>query len=251
MTASLLMYARPELETAHTIFWREIRTALAARAIAAPDTLRQEWGEDDIWTRPDLVLSQTCGMPYRTRLHGTAQLVGTPDYGLEGCPAGYYRSVIVARADDARGDGAALAQGRLAYNSITSQSGFAAIWAHMLPFCAWFDACVPSGGHAASARMVLEGAADVAALDAQTWRLLQRFEGWTEGLRVVAQTTPTPGLPYVTAAGMDAGAVFAAVQDAIAALPVGTRTALDLQGIIRIPADDYLAVPNPPEGIAG
>ena len=69
----------------------------------APEGLQRD--PDDLWsqwTSPDLVFSQTCGFPYRARLHGSVTLIGTPDFGVEDCPPGYYRSVLVARADDPR-----------------------------------------------------------------------------------------------------------------------------------------------------
>ena len=67
------------------------------------------------------------------------------------------------------------------------------------------------------------------------------------GLRVLASTPPTPGLPLIAAAGADAAAAFAAVSDAISALAPGDRDCLHLRGIVRIAAADYLAVPTPPE----
>ena len=77
MIASLMMYARPELEAPHARYWQAIRAALAARGIAAPAALSNDAPEFEVWEDPALVLSQTCGMPYRTRLHGRVTLVGT------------------------------------------------------------------------------------------------------------------------------------------------------------------------------
>ena len=127
MIASLMMYARPELEAAHKRYWASIRAELGKRGIESPEELSNDVDAFEVWRDPALVLSQTCGMPYRTQLHGEVTLIGTPDFGLEGCPAGYYRSPIIALTDDARAQVAEFAHARFAYNGTGSQSGFAAI----------------------------------------------------------------------------------------------------------------------------
>ena len=98
--ASLPMYDRPETAAANDRYWQAIRTRLGE----GPETLTRTGELWEHWLAPDLVLSQTCGYPYRARLHGQVTLVGTPDYGLDGCPPGHYRSIFVARADDPRTD---------------------------------------------------------------------------------------------------------------------------------------------------
>ncbi|MBT5852041.1 MAG: hypothetical protein HOH36_16560, partial [Acidimicrobiaceae bacterium] len=49
------------------------------------------------------------------------------------------------------------------------------------------------------------------------------------------------------AKGNDADAIFAAVERAILELTATDRAILGLVGLVRIPAEDYLAIPNPPE----
>jgi hypothetical protein len=246
MTASLIMYARPELELAHARLWDRLRDGLRRRGIAAPDALDQT--SDGIWEDPALVFSQTCGMPYRTRLHGQVNLVCTPDYGLEDCPPGHYRSAIVVRTDDPRAALLDFAGATLAYNEDHSQSGFAAMYSHVQPFGWRFGRHLASGGHLHSARLVARGEADIAALDAQSWRLIRRYEDWAHGLRVLEYTEPTPGLPYITGARQDADLVSDTVQEAIGGLSAEDAQALDLKGVVRIPHAAYMAVPNPPAG---
>jgi hypothetical protein len=43
------------------------------------------------------------------------ELVGTPDFGNDGCAPGYYRSILIARADDPRSNFAEFAGAALAY----------------------------------------------------------------------------------------------------------------------------------------
>lgn len=245
MIASLPMYDRPETAAANDRFWALIRDRLREGGIAAPELLSRGAADPFAeWEAPDLVLSQSCGYPYRTRLHGRVALVGTPDYGVKGCAPGYYCSRIVARLDDPRERLSEFEGAQLAFNDPGSQSGWAALAAHSPGLTR--GPLLLTGAHAASARAVAEGRADLAALDAVSWALIARAEPFAARLRVVASTPPTPGLPLIAAPGADAAALFAAVAAAIAALPAGDREALLLRGLVRIPAKAYLAVPIPP-----
>ncbi len=251
MIASLGMYDLPPLQAANDRLWALIRDALRARGIAAPAALtRGEAAYWAAWQSPDLVLSQTCGFPFRARLHDRVALVGTPDYGVPGCAPGHYRSVLVVRADDPR-DLPALDGARLAFNEPLSQSGWAAPMALAAARGMAFTTGPQTGGHRRSALAVRAGAAQVAALDAVTWALLCDHEGWTADLRVVAETDPTPGLPLVAAPGADAAAAFAAVAGAIERLAPGDRRVLRLAGLAAIPAAAYLAEPHPPPPVPG
>jgi ABC-type phosphate/phosphonate transport system substrate-binding protein len=247
MIASLGMYDFGPAVAANDRLWAGIRDALRARGIPAPETLtRGEGAYWSAWEAPDLVLSQTCGYPFRARLHGRVTYVGTPDYGVEGCPPGYYRSVFVVRADDPRRtlqdfDGAAFA-----FNEDLSQSGWAAPQTHAARLGLRLRPALKTGGHRLSAHAVAMGRAEIAALDAVTHALLLDQDPAMADLRVIAKTEPTPGLPYIAALGSDAGATFDAVAAAIASLPDADRTTLRLKGLIRLPETDYLAVPNPP-----
>lgn len=93
MIAHLGMYDRPETAAANDRFWTLIREHLGR----GPQQLSREEDTWRVWTSPDLLLAQTCGCPYRTRLYGEVELIGTPDHGLPGCPAGHYNSVFIAR----------------------------------------------------------------------------------------------------------------------------------------------------------
>lgn len=247
MIASLMMYQRPELLAAHDRWWQGIRDRLRHAGIEAPEGLSQDAEEFSVWRHPRLVISQTCGMPFRLWLHPHVTLVGTPDYGLSGCAPGYYRSALVVRSDDPRETVADFMTGRFAYNQTFSQSGFAAPYWHMRPHGFFFERRLQTGAHLASARAVAEGRADIAAIDAVTWRNALAFDPFTEGLRVLDWTAPTPGLPLIAAAACKADAVFTAVRQAIQGLSAEDAAALGVKDLIRIPKDTYLRVPNPPE----
>lgn len=247
MIASLGMYDPAPLQGANDRFWTLIRDGLRARGVQAPEALtRGEGAYWPAWRSPDLVFSQTCGFPFRARLYGQVTLVGTPDYGVEGCPPGHYRSVFVVRADDPRETLAAFDGAQLAFNEPLSQSGYAAPLAEAARRGIRFRLGPATGGHALSARAVAEGKAEIAALDAVTWAILVENGLAPDTLRVIDQTTPTPALPYIAATGADAETTFAAVAEAIADLPAPDRDRLHLRGLVRIPAEAYLAVPTPP-----
>jgi ABC-type phosphate/phosphonate transport system substrate-binding protein len=241
------MYDFGPLTAANDRLWALIRDNLRARGLPAPEALtRGEGAYWPAWNAPDLTLSQTCGYPFRARLHARVTYVGTPDYGVEGCPPGFYRSVFVVRADDPRHalqdfDGAPFA-----YNEDLSQSGWAAPQTHAAKLGISLPPVLKTGGHRLSAIAVAEGRADIAALDAVTHALLQDVEPAIARLRVIGLTDPTPGLPYIAGPDANADATFAAIQDAIDVLSQDDRTTLRLKGITRIPTSAYLAVPNPP-----
>jgi ABC-type phosphate/phosphonate transport system substrate-binding protein len=253
MIASLGMYDFGPAIGANDRLWAAVRDRLRAGGLDAPEALtRGEAAFWPAWEAPDLVLSQTCGYPFRARLHGRVAYVGTPDYGVEGCPPGHYRSVFVVRADDPRPALAAFDGAPFAYNEALSQSGWAAPQTHAAGLGLRLPPAVQTGGHRLSARAVAEGRADIAALDAVTWALMQGEDPVTGALRVIDQTAPTPGLPCIAALGADAGQVHAALAAAIAGLAPADRAALRLQGLVRLPLAAYLAVPNPhaPDQIA-
>lgn len=225
------MYDLPHLRGAHGRFW----AAVAQDLPGAPAELDQKADLWKTWQSPDLFLSQTCGLPFRAKLHNQVQLVTTPDYGLAGAAPGYYYSVIVARQ---RGTFLDLKNGTLAYNEALSQSGWAAIHAHGIGS----GPRLQTGAHALSAKAVSDGRADLAALDAVTWRLIRAN---FPDLYVIDRTAPTPALPLITRAG-DPVLLRAALRQGLNTLSISDRTALGITGFVDIPAQTYLALPLPP-----
>lgn len=246
MTASLPMYDTLSTHGANDRFWGLIRDAYGQ----GPATLDRDTDPHTTWDDPNLVLSQTCGLPYRSALHGHVTLVGTPDYGVRGCPPGYYKSYVIARADDSRRTLTDFAGATLARNDKRSQSGWAAIEDQLQRSAAGFSFAGrthDTGGHALSARAVAEGRADIAAIDAVTWTLIKRdTPELASALRLICDTRPTPGLPYITAHGVDPAPLFDAISRAIAALSGRDRARLLIKGIVQIPAEVYLREPLPP-----
>ena len=92
----------------------------------------------------------------------------------------------------------------------------------------------------ASARLVAQGGADIAALDAMSWRLIQHLDQEVSPLRVVHQTEPTPGLPLITAQDRDP-APFRRALDAAAAAYAQGENRLGIRGFVPFDRSDYEA----------
>ena len=245
MIASLAMYDWPEVRAEHDRLWTLIREALAGEGIAGPRHLTRDASLWAVWESPDLLLGQACGMPYRTRLHGRTELVATPDYALPGAAPGHYYSVLVTREGEP-GDVTDFIDRTLAFNGQDSQSGWAAPQNQMAALGLRFTHTRHTGAHRESARAVAAGRADIAAIDAVSWRLLEAHHPEiSRRLRVLSHTDPTPGLPLITAKGRDPAPLARAVASAIAALGAAERAALGLAGLAQVPAAAYLAVATP------
>ena len=245
MIVSLPMYDRPETAPATDRFWDLTRKQLAQRGISAPEALDRSSDIGAAWNSDELLLSQTCSLPFRTKLAGKVRIVGTPDIRLKDCPPGYYCSVLIAGPGDSRSrieefDGAVLA-----YNDELSQSGWAAPIAHAERRGMSFGGYYRTGSHEESAEAVAQGLAQIAALDVHSWRLIRRFCPLASSLRVLGQTGFTPGLPLITAMGELTDLLFAAVSAAIEVADPSDLELLPFRGIARIPEDAYLSLPKP------
>jgi ABC-type phosphate/phosphonate transport system substrate-binding protein len=245
MIADLSMYDWPGVRAETDAFWGEVSRRLRQAGIEAPATLIRSTDAGASWRDPDLLLGQTCGMPFVCGHCGAAQVVARPDYGLPAASGGFYRSVILVRAQDGAGTGpeAVRAQRgrRVAVNQWHSFSGHVALRAYLAglrggagdPF---FGAAVVSGAHIISARMVARGEADLAALDGVAWAMLQAQEPETAGsLTVLDMTAKAPALPFIVAPR------FAKLRAEIAAALAGAAAASPpVTGLPRAvaPADD-------------
>ena len=248
LVAAFPMYNRAELRPVFDAIWAATREPLLAAGIDAPKSLTLVEGDLlAFWQRPDLLLSQTCGYPYRHFLKDRVSLVGTPDFGLLGCPPGYYRSAWVVRADDPRQTLADFKGAVFAFNDEHSQSGHAAPLLAAQQYNVLFGAMRRSGAHRASAKMVATGAADIAGLDAISWRHMTRFDLWTTKLRVLGWTEATPGLPFITAFAPLADLLHECLRLALDSLPHPMRHLLTLDGLLRIEQATYVAVLDPTE----
>ena len=242
LAASLPMYDFDEVRAQTDAFWQAIRNALIARGIPAPEALTRSGDIWSCWRNPCLLFSQTCGYPYVSRLRCGVTIIGTPDYGDVAGRPGWYSSVVICRLDDGRAHLSDFKGACFALNETNSQSGCHAMMYALLKETGGgrhFGSCLLTGSHAASAQAVLDGRADIAAIDSISWRFFEKYHPARHGLRVLMRTPATPGLPYITARTGNAGVIADAVEEAIEALPAMVRKALFIRGLWRSNDKDY------------
>jgi len=244
MLASLPMYERPETRDAHDRFWLLLRQRMVEHGVRAPLALTRP-SEDLLshWRQPDLLFSQTCGHPFRTCLRDQLRLIGTPDYRVDGCPSGYYRSILICRKEDGRQSLSDFNGARLAYNDSLSQSGYVAVLHQARVSGIRLDPALETGSHRLSLHAVRTGSSDIAAIDAVTWSILESWEDGVDEVRPIGMTDPSPGLPYVTAQHAWDSMLFDAAVDAIEGLSDRDRRVLRLHGLVRITEEEYQQVP--------
>lgn len=241
MIASLPMYDWPEVTPHTNRLWSAISQELNAVGVNAPDELTRPVSDPWAgWYDPDLLLSQTCGLPYSARLVGKTTLLGAPDFDLGDVGPGDYFSMIIVPTDSNAKTLDDLKGRRFAFNMRESQSGWAAL-AALIDIPAHFGDLVQSGAHRASVQAVAEGRADAAAIDAVSWALALRHDPAAQKVRILTRTPPTPGLPYITSLtnGGARATMVSAIQRAIASLPADTRDALLLKGFVEKTEADY------------
>lgn len=248
MIASLAMYEREQTKELLNTLWSYVQVELHAQGIDAPNKLTKSAADLEFWARHDLVLSQTCGLPYRAALHDRVHLVASPIHNIDGCPSGYYRSAIVIRANDIRIRLHDFSSAKIICNNVMSQSGYAALKANWLAEeLLWPELVIFSGSHSASARTVAAGGADIAAIDAVTWQLIKDYDDFAQDLKVLTWTEPTPALPFICALQFDSDSVASALSVGINRLTDSERQTLRLFGIAHLGAGTYHAIPTPPE----
>jgi len=236
------MYDRPETRAANDALWHAIASHLTIKGV--PERLSHEDDPWAHWRSEQLLLSQTCGMPYREKLHRSVHLVGAWQHPIE-CSPGQYFSVLIARADDPRSTLDDFARARLAYNDRLSQSGWAAPQNMALDRGWSFETCIESGAHRNSAKLVADGAADVAAIDAVTWAAMCRWDAMTTGLKAIATSPPTPALPLITAFPEHVEKLQNAIRAALGTLSPDQLDRLQINDFVTVEAADYLAVSSP------
>lgn len=157
--------------------------------------------EDDAFARGDADLGWVCA-PSMLWLHerGSVSLVpasmvlddprsaGRPEYWCE----------VVVREEQAATRVEHLRGAVAAFNDRASLSGFGSLLGRVqgLGGEAFFERWVATGSHARSVAAVRDGSADVAVVDANVWRLMDR-----RGLRVVESLGPFPIQPMVVRRG--------------------------------------------------
>ena len=233
MIAGLPMYDRPELFEAHNELWQLIHEQI----VGSPKILSRNISPWDLWTSPKLFLAQTCSSPYRKTLHKTTIYVGTADYDLPNCPPGYYNSVIISRPGYELLE---LKNCAFGYNENISHSGWTAPMTHFRNLNIAPKSLVETGSHRASVKLVASGKIEFAAIDAQSWRFIKKYDDFAKSVEVVDHTKATPGLPFITSQTSLRKNLFDSIRKAIEVLSEKYRSLLFLNNFITIDEKKYL-----------
>jgi ABC-type phosphate/phosphonate transport system substrate-binding protein len=248
--ASWPMYDLPELDRSHDRLWSLVRAELAGRGTSTPDRLSHRPRLPEAWTRPDLVVSQTCGWPLVTELGRRVTTIGTFRYRIAGAEGGTYRSRIVGRrapSDLGLGD---LVGRTAAVNARDSLSGWVSLVAGLGLSGGWPGPVLVTGGHAESLRALADGRADVASIDAVTYALVERLRPELVDHLVDLGSGPrVPCLPIIGPAGLS-GVQLATWRRALSAAITGTgaapvRDALLIEAFTPMDLADYEAALEP------
>ena len=250
--ASLPMY---NVTPQHAVSWRSLLSDCVdafARAAGPAEVAIVDATDGELlqhWGRNDLLLSQTCGFPYRMLgLASAVHLIATPLFDAPGCEGPRYRSALVvsAQAWQRGATTVAACRGlRAACNSADSHSGMNALRHAVAPHARdgrFFSSVHWTGSHAATLNALASGTADIGAIDCVTLALLRdAHPERLEGVRDIGMTASAPGLPLIAsrALGEDrAEALRDALDAAHAADPERART-LRLRGFARLTPDAY------------
>ena len=222
MVASFPWYDLPSVRWANDAIWR---------ATELGGLLDRDTPTDAQWRARDLVVSQACGLDLFLS-DAPITPVLAPVFDLD-CEDGGYYSLLVGAP-----------HGVAAVNSLSSRSGLSALLTMAME-----DRCEPTsllvtGAHQASLAAIREGSADMACIDAVTWRILERDQpDEVRGVRVLARTSSAPAPPYVVRKTAPRSDIAARITAAMAARETrGARGALLVRGVMPVTLDDYQPV---------
>ncbi|HEM7876259.1 phosphate ABC transporter substrate-binding protein [Burkholderia contaminans] len=253
--AALPMY---NVTPRHDALWRALlRDALDAFANAggpADVTLPDEPFDDlhALWRRDDLLLSQTCGYPYRMLgLRDVVRLIATPVFDAHGCHGAHYSSVLAVSSRAHAGGATTLAACRglrAAFNGGDSHSGMNALRHAVAPHARggrFFGSVAALGSHLNVLRALASAEADCAAIDCVTFAYVRdAFPDLLQDIRIIGTTASAPGLPLIASRTLEDTQV-AALRDALdraVASDAGRARVLRLKGFERLSPDDYEAI---------
>jgi ABC-type phosphate/phosphonate transport system substrate-binding protein len=199
--------------------WRALLCAVTAKAGLNVEVIEHAppAAIEDLWRRTDMAAVFMCGLPY-SRANPQPTLIAAPvpsPAEFAGLPK--YWSELVVRSDSPHGDLQSTFGGTICLTAPNSQSGYAAALQYLMAFDVAADRkggarpplyreiAAPAVTPLGAVKAVVDGAADVAPIDAYAYRLLQKYHGdLTSKLRTVARTAPTPIPPLVASIALEA-----------------------------------------------
>lgn len=246
--ASLAWYDLKVLRWATDSLWAAL--AENCRAVGIPDVplrLNRRIPYQKQWLSRHYLFGQACGYDVQIAHSTRLQLVATPAYSAAGCAGPLHCSFVIVR-DDADHEALDDLRGcRCVINTPTSHSGMNVLRALVAPLHTsgrFFADVKHSGAHETSLQWILNGTADVAAIDCVTYALLAKHRPESlAGTRILCRTQQVPAPPFVTSVATSREvlrqlrrALAATMNDASLA---EARAALLLDGVEYLPLAAY------------
>ena len=195
-------------------------------------------------------LSHICGLPLVSQFQGRLMPLCAPHFDVEGIDGPEYFSYFMVRKNSHI---QSIEQSRdcvVAINSIDSNSGMG-VFRHelkknygidQLEF--FFQDIIYSGAHTESVQYLLEGKADIAAIDAVTYNYLQDINPELAlELRIVGHSVKMTSPPLVTNMGnpiCDPASFTQILNNGLIALDDDVRQRLNIVKFVEVRTEDYL-----------
>ncbi len=176
------------------------------------------------WADPALLLSQCCGLDVVGRT-SNLQPIAAPVFRDLECESGDYYSLVIARDEPPT-------HAVVAVNDPHSRSGHTSLIYWLADTHRRAKRVIFTGSHARSIEMVRAGRADIAAIDAISWRALESLD-----VEIIDRTRSGPAPPFITRNNLSAEPLRLALAAAIDAL--GADGPLGLNGIVPVDASRY------------
>ena len=246
---SLPMYDFPEFASATNAVVDRVVTEVASLgepvAAESPENSMHH-GLIEHWESESTYLSQSCGLPFVEQLHRFADVIGTIRWTGISDARGWYRTVIVVRADHPARTVADLAGARPVISNTQSLSGWCSL--------GWALAQVASDPqfvqpyrvgerHTGSLQILQDADADFASIDPATFSIMSRHRPQlVKDLRVIGHGPLVPATPLhvskVRAAKLDD--VRAAVTRAFADPTLAeARRVIGIDSFVGLDNSDY------------
>ena len=203
LDVSFPMYNLPEMVSAYQVLWDALVDEMEKEGVTGlPPALNFRRPPVPDAIGPEVFFSQTCGYPLQTIFRGQYELLGVPTYDAPGCVGATHCAFVLVREDSHFRKLEDLRGGVFAVNSWHSNSGMnlpRALLARYAGGKPFFRSVIETGGHPPSMERVVAGEADAASIDCVTFAFFQDYRpSAVASLRILAETPPSPAIPFVT-----------------------------------------------------
>lgn len=252
---SLPMYDFPEVASATSRLVDALVAAYRAEGVEASVAGVLPTAHHDLmayWSGPEMLISQSCGLPFVEDLASITHTVGTFRWSGVSDERGWYRTVIVAGPACGARDMSGMAGARPAVSNTQSLSGWCSLGvavAAVTDRADYLQPAVLTGSHAGSLAALRSGDADVASIDPGTFQLLARHRpDAVAGIRRIGEGPSVPATPLVVPRSLPvpierSRSIVAAALNAVAL--ADARADIGIDSFVVVPDEVYVAAIPP------